>query len=87
MENQLEKYEEIGYHLEVDHEPGTFDDDMDFLTKSAQDAYERLQFLKEKYKDKRINITEIKEITLYRSLLESDLEKIVKSQGNIDIKI
>jgi len=64
---------EIRYHLEVKHEPGDFDDDMDYLTSNPRDAYERLQHLKEKYFDSKIQITKIIETKTVKSISEKDL--------------
>ena len=55
----MEPYREIRYNIEVEHEPGTYVTDMDFLTSDAEGAYERLQYLKEKYGKNKINITKI----------------------------
>lgn len=76
----MEKYEEIRYHIEVDHEPGTFDNDMDFLSKNPKETYERLKFLKKEYKGHKITITKITETTTHEPLPESALEKLAKSQ-------
>jgi hypothetical protein len=67
------------YQIEVEHEPGTFDDDMDFLTAAPKDAYERLQYLKEKYSGHKITITKVKETKTHEPISENDLEKIAKS--------
>ena len=70
------EYTQIRYHLEVEHEPGTFDDDMDSLTQDPKDAYQMLQSLKAKYKDHKIKITKITETKTYQPLPEGDLEKL-----------
>jgi len=68
-----EKYREISYHIEIEHEPGDFDNDMDYLTSNAKDAYERLQYLKEKYFGSKIQITEIIETKTFKPISEKDL--------------
>lgn len=64
-----ERYREIRYHIEVEHESGDFDSDMDYLTSNAREAYERLQHLEEKYFDSKIKITKIIETKTYTSFL------------------
>ncbi len=44
---------EVKYHLEVEHTPGTFESDMNFLTTSQKDAYERIGHLRLKYPGKK----------------------------------
>ncbi|UZE94047.1 MAG: hypothetical protein IB618_00525 [Candidatus Pacearchaeota archaeon] len=75
----MEKYKEIKYHIEVEHEPGTFDDDMDLLLQNPTEAYQQLQIIKQKYKGHKIMITKITKTTNYSPLTESDLEKLAQN--------
>lgn len=75
----METYKEIRYNIKVEHESSTFDDDMDFLTSEPKDAYERLQYLKEKYPNHEIKITKITQTKTYETISEGDLEKITDS--------
>jgi hypothetical protein len=68
-----EKHRKIRYHIEVGHEPGDFDNDMDYLTPDVKDAYERLQYLKEKYFGSKIQITKITETKTYKTISEKKL--------------
>ncbi|MBA7627201.1 hypothetical protein ES703_34663 [subsurface metagenome] len=68
-----EKYRKIRYHIEVEHEPGDFDNDMDHLTSDAKDGYEKLQYLKKKYFGKKIQITKITETKTYKTISEKKL--------------
>lgn len=74
----MKEYKEKIYHIEVDHESGTFRSDMDFLTQNPKDAYEQLQVLKEKYPGHEIKIEKITQTKSYLPLSQSQLEKIIK---------
>ena len=74
----MKTYEEIRYHIEVEHKPGTFESDMDSLTSDAKNAYERLQALKGKYPGCKISVTQIVERRDCQPVSENDLEKIVQ---------
>ena len=75
----MKTYQEIKYHIEVEHEPGTFKNDMDFLTFDSKAAYKKFQDLKEKYSSNKVTITKIKETKAYGNISESDLEQIITS--------
>ena len=68
-----ERHREIRYHIEVEHDPGDFHNDMDYLTSNVRDAYERLLHLKEKYFGSKIKIKKIIETKTYRPISEKDL--------------
>ncbi len=75
----MEFYRKYSYHLEVEHKPGKYDDDMDFLTSDSGRAHERLQYLKEKYGKDKIKLTKITETTISQQLSESELEEIISN--------
>ena len=72
-------YRKFSYHLEVEHKPGNFDSEMDFLTSDPEDAHERLQYLKGKYAKDKIRLTKITETTIINELFESELEEIISN--------
>lgn len=80
-------HREFSYHIEVEHKPGNYDTDMDFLTKNPEDAYERLQYLKEKYNGRRINLTKITETIVSQELSESELEGIITNPHALENNI
>ena len=76
----MERYEETSYHIEVSHEPGTFkSSDMDYLTSDPKDAHKLYLFLREKYKEHEITITEIITIKTHEKISENKLESSVRN--------
>jgi len=72
----MKTFKRIRYNIEVNHEPGTYNNDMDFMASDIQSAYKQLQVLKLKYPGHEIKIERITETKTYESLLEKDLEEI-----------
>ena len=76
----MRKIKEVSYHIQVEHEPGTYRSDMDFLNiDDPKGAYEHYLSVKEKYSDKEITITKITLIESKEEIDESQLEKESKS--------
>jgi len=75
----MERYEEARYHIEVSHEPGTFESDMDYLNSDPKEAHKRYLFLREKYKGHEITITEIITIKTHEKISENKLENSARN--------
>ena len=74
----------ISYHIEVDHKPGSFESEMDFLTSDVENAYERLQYLKGKYQGREMKVTKITETVHSRQITEGELEKLAEHPYSLE---
>lgn len=72
----MERYLKTEYDIEVDHESGTFQQDMDFLSSNPKVVYEHLQRIKEKYKGHKITITKITTTEEREEISENVLELV-----------
>lgn len=70
------KHKETRYHIELAHESGTFEQDMDFLSPSPNKAYEHLLMVENKYKRHKIKITQITTIETRRTISKKALEDL-----------
>jgi hypothetical protein len=78
MEKTEKTIEEITYNIFVDSEEAKFGIN-DFMIRDIERAYDILQELKEKYKGK-IRILEIRTITSWREISESELEEKLREK-------
>ncbi|HLD37070.1 MAG TPA: hypothetical protein VJA86_00590 [Candidatus Nanoarchaeia archaeon] len=72
----MKKFANTKYHIEVEHAPGAFTNDMDFLSHDAKSAYEHYETVKKKYQSQNIAMTEIIETREEKPLSLRRLEKI-----------
>ena len=72
----MKKFTNIKYHIEVEHAPNAFTNDMDLLSHDAKSAYEHYTEVREKYQNQKIIMTEIIETREEKPLSFKRLEKI-----------